>query len=234
MAAGGCTVVLVHGAWHGSWCWAALIEQLEGLGFPSATVDLPSIDRGGALGDLHDDAGAVRQAVDAIEGPVVVVAHSYGGAPVTEGLVGAVNVAHLVYVSAFLLDEGESILGAVGGVEPLWWRISADGQTLEPDHPEHVFFADCPPDTVAAAAASLRPQSRAAFTQTLRGAAWRDIPSTYVVCEQDNAIPAFAQEAMAQRAGTVQRLSSGHSPFLSQPDELAKIVRQTVETSAAS
>jgi len=234
VAAAGSTVVLVHGAWHGSWCWAVLRERLEGLGISSGTVDLPSVDRGGPLGDLHDDAAAVRQAVDDIEGPVVVVAHSYGGAPVSEGLVGAVNVAHLVYVSAFLLEKGESLLGAAGGVDPPWWRTSADGKTLEPDDPEHVFFADCRPEAVAAAVALLRPQARASFTQTLRGAAWHDIPSTYVMCDQDNAIPAFAQEAMAQRAGTVHRLSSGHSPFLSQPDELAKIVRQTVEMSAAS
>lgn len=229
MVAGGCTVVLVHGAWHGSWCWAPVVKRLDASGIRSTTVDLPSVDRGNPLGDLHDDAAVVREEVDAADGPVVAVAHSYGGAPVTEGLVGANNVAHLLYVTAFLLDEGESLFGAVGGVEPPWWRSSADGLTLEPDDPEHVFFGDCPPDIVAASVMALRPQAKAAFTQTLRGAAWHDIPSTYVICEQDNAIPPFAQEAMAQRAGAVHRLSSGHSPFLSQPDELVKILRQVVE-----
>lgn len=136
---------------------------------------------GGSARDLHDDAAAVREAADAADGPVVAVAHSYGGAPVTEGLVGAGNVAHLVYVTAFLLDDGESLLGAVGGVEPPWWRTSADGLTLEPDDPEHVFFADCPPDVATAAVAALRPQARR------------------------------------------------HSPFLSQPDERVKILRQVLE-----
>jgi pimeloyl-ACP methyl ester carboxylesterase len=89
MTMSGTTVLLVHGAWHGSWCWAPVVERLDASGISSRTVDLPSVHGQDALGDLHDDAAAVRVAADAVDGPVVVVAHSYGGSPATEGLVGA-------------------------------------------------------------------------------------------------------------------------------------------------
>jgi pimeloyl-ACP methyl ester carboxylesterase len=69
------------------------------------------------------------------------------------------------------------------------------------------------------------PHARSVFKDALHGTAWREVPTSYVVCEQDNAIPAFAQDAMAARAGTVHRLDSGHSPFLSRPDEVAELLR---------
>ena len=106
------TYLLVHGAWHGAWCWDELAPKLGA----TATVELPS--KGPERGDLYADAATVREAIDAIDGPVVVVAHSYAGAVVTEGAVG---VEHIVYVTAFMLGVGESLLGTVGGVAPDWW-----------------------------------------------------------------------------------------------------------------
>ena len=83
-------VILVHGAWHGPWAWEAVIERLTAEGIRTVAVDLPSKGFETALlGDLHDDAEAVRAAVDAAGGPALVVAHSYGGLPVSEGLAGA-------------------------------------------------------------------------------------------------------------------------------------------------
>ncbi|MEY2532364.1 MAG: hypothetical protein QOF29_274 [bacterium] len=228
------TVVLVHGAWHGPWAWAEVQERLAGEGLDVVTVDLPSIGRDtGALGDLYDDAAAVRAALDAIDGPAVVVAHSYGGAPVTEAAAGAGNVAHIVYLTAFMLDEGESLLGLVGGAEPDWWITSADGRTTLPAGPETVFYNDCPPEVAEAAAAQLAPQRKLTVEQPVREVAWRTIPSTYVVCERDNAIPVFAQDAMAQRAGAVERMDAGHSPFLSRPDELVVLLRDVVRAAQA-
>jgi pimeloyl-ACP methyl ester carboxylesterase len=220
------TVVLVHGAWHGSWAWDAVASRLMRAGIDVVAVDLPSSGpHPAALTGLHEDAAVVRAAIDAVDGPVVVVAHSYGGAPVSEGAAGAANVAHLVYLTAFMLDAGESLLGLVGGQAPPWWIVSADGGSILVDGPQDVFFNGVSDADAAAAVAALEPQSFASTTDALRAAAWKDVPSTYVVSERDNAIPVAAQEMLAARAGAVHRLDAGHSPFLSHPDEVVAIIR---------
>lgn len=220
------TVVLVHGAWHGPWCWSEIEARLTDDGIEVVTVDLPSSGPGGStLGDLDDDAAAVRQAIHAIDGPVVVVAHSYGGIPTTQGAASAENVAHLVYLTAFMLDEGESLYAFVGGQPPDWWEVAEDGTSVMPARAGEIFYNDLPEAAVAAASARLQPQSMASFKSPVRAAAWRAIPSTYVICERDNAIPVPAQEMLAQRAGSVRRLDASHSPFLSRPEAVVEIVR---------
>ncbi|MDX6600113.1 MAG: hypothetical protein QOE87_4000 [Gaiellales bacterium] len=219
-------VILVHGAWHGSWAWSEIVERLTAEGIRSVALDLPSkgVDTA-ALGDLYDDAEVVRAAIAAADGTALVVAHSYGGVPVSEGGAGA---AHIVYLAAFMLEPGQSLLGLRGGVDPDWWITSDDGLTLLPDDPKHVFYQDCPPDVAERAAAALVPHRKAVFRQELRSAAWRTVPSTYVVCERDNAIPPALQELMAQRAGTISRIDAGHSPFLSRPGEVTAILQETL------
>jgi pimeloyl-ACP methyl ester carboxylesterase len=220
------TVVLVHGAWHGGWAWEAVATRLTDAGVDVVALDLPSSGPDpSTLTGLHEDAAAVRAAIDAIDGPVVVVAHSYGGAPVSEGAAGAANVTHLVYLTAFMLDEGESLLGLVGGQAPPWWIVAQDGASILVEGPEAVFFNGVDEEVMAASVAALEPQSFASTTDVLRAAAWKDIPSTYVVSELDNAIPVGAQDMLAQRAGAVHRLPAGHSPFLSHPDEVVAIIR---------
>ena len=215
--------MLVHGAWHGAWAWAELERR---LGRPSVAVDLPSAaGNAAALGDLAAAAAEVRRAIDAIDRPVVLVALADGGLAVAAAAVGAPNVAHIAYVTAFLLDEGDTLLGLFGGDEPDWFIPGDDGTTVFPDRPHEVFYNDCPPDVAAAATRRLVPQARSVFKDPLHGTAWRDVPTSFIVCERDNAIPAFAQDAMAARAGTVHRLDSGHSPFLSRPDDVAELLR---------
>lgn len=220
------TVVLVHGAWHGPWAWSEVERQLADQGVDVLTVDLPSVGKDtDALGDLDDDAAAVRAVIDSVDGPVVVVAHSYGGAPTTQGAAGAENVSHIVYLTAFMLDEGESLFGLVGEVAPDWWLVADDGASLLPDRPEEIFFNDVSAEAADAAAAQLAPQSMAAVKTPVSAVAWRDVPTTYVVCERDNAIPVPAQEMLAGRADNVARLDASHSPFLSRPDEVVGIIR---------
>lgn len=116
MAMAGTPLLLVHGAWHGSWCWGRLSVALGEAGFETYTVDLPSHGEDtSTLGGLHEDATIIREALSGLPDRTVVVAHSYGGAPVAEGAADAPNVGHLVYLTAFMLDEGESVLGAAGG-----------------------------------------------------------------------------------------------------------------------
>jgi pimeloyl-ACP methyl ester carboxylesterase len=225
----GTQLLLVHGAWHGSWCWGHVRPALEDAGFTVNTVDLPSHGEDtSTLGGLHDDAAVLRDALAGLPGPVVIVAHSYGGAPVSEGAADAGNVRHLVYLAAFMIDQGESLLGAAGGTPPPLWEATPDGQAWCARTPERAFYNDCSPDDIAWAVPQLRPQSASSFAETLRAAAWHDRPSTYVVCERDQAIPVFAQEAMSQHADDVIRLEAGHSLFLSRPKELVDLLRRFV------
>ena len=159
-------------------------------------------------------------------------AHSYGGLPVTEGQAGAANVARLVYLCSFQLDVGESLTSAAGGVLPEWWEVHEEQDHVVATDPRERFYTDVDAATADAAVARLGRQSLTAFRQPLTAAAWRSIPSTYVVCEQDEAIPPFAQEAMARRAGRVVRMAASHSPFLSQPAQLAGILTAELDEAA--
>jgi pimeloyl-ACP methyl ester carboxylesterase len=222
------TILLVHGAWHGAWCWDAVRTRLEAKGRTVLAIDLPTVHAPNkAELDMLNDAKAVRDAVDAIDGPVVVVAHSYGGVPTTQGLAGAANVAHIVYIAAFALDAGESLLGAVGGVPPTWWMVdgalTTAGNDAEP--PQSLFFNDLPDEVATANAARLLAQATKPFSDVVTEVAWKSIPSTYLITERDAVFPLFAQEALSGRAGsTVHRLDTSHSPFLSQPDATADII----------
>jgi pimeloyl-ACP methyl ester carboxylesterase len=221
------TIVLVHGAWHGPWCWAKVLGPLRERGFTVQTVTNPSSGPDPtALGDLYDDADNLRTTLAGIDGEVVVVAHSYGGVVATEGAAGAGNVVGLIYLTAFMLDEGESLFELVGGVEPDWWLKDPEERSLLPGQPEGRFFNDCTPEDTANAVSLLEPQSLPSVKQTVRSVAWRDIPSAYVICDQDNAIPVFAQELLAQRAQQVRRLPSDHSPFLSMPDTVVEVIAE--------
>lgn len=223
-------LLLVHGAYHGSWVWDRVIAELPGVDV--RTVDCPSsgsdIEK---LGTLQDDADAVAAAVAAIDGPVVVVAHSYAGAVVTHALTGAGNVVRIVYVAAFMLDQGESLLGTAGGVPPSWWQISEnegpEGGIIRVAKDEAIdtFYADVDPELAAEAVTKLVPASYSSQTAPISKVAWRTIPSTYVVCTTDNAVPPFAQEALAQRANRVHRIATSHSPFLSAAPELAALLK---------
>jgi pimeloyl-ACP methyl ester carboxylesterase len=183
------------------------------------------------LGDLEDDAATVAAAA-AIDGPVLVVAHSYAGAVVTQALASADNVQRIVYLAAGMLDVGESLLGSAGGVPPSWWEIHEHNGlvggyiTVAEAEARDVFYADVDPALAQAAMTRLVPASYSSQTGPVSAAAWHTIPSTYVICTADNAIPPIAQEAMAQRAERVHRLDSSHSPFLSMPVELAALLKE--------
>ena len=225
------TLLLVHGAWHGSWAWESLQSELESRGWDVRTVDLPTVHADDPRGlRMSDDAAAVATAIDEIGGPVAVVAHSYGGVPTTQGATSDA-VVHIVYVAAFVLDEGESLLGAVGGVAPSWWVVDGPlataGTAAEPA--TGLFFADVDDDVAAAAVGRLKAQSSVAFSDEVTTVAWRDKPTTYVITEQDAIFPLPAQEALAARSGsTAVRMDTSHSPFLSKPAELADIIEDAL------
>src|SRR5438067_970341 len=100
------TVVLVHGAWHGAWCWTRVVEGLTARGVDAIAIDLPGHgDSTEPLGDLYGDAASLRAALDALDGsPAVVCGHSYGGAVVSLGAARHAAVRHVVYLAALMLD----------------------------------------------------------------------------------------------------------------------------------
>jgi pimeloyl-ACP methyl ester carboxylesterase len=221
------TILLVHGAWHGSWCWQRVTPLLERRGLAVRTVDLPSVGaEPGTATDLSADAAAVRAVVDDIAGPVVLCGHSYGGMVISH--VAAERVVRLVYLCAFMPAEGESLVSIRGGKHSPWILALDGGLTLpDPAQADAVFYADCDAATRKWAKSRLRPQSGATVIEPVPRPAWRKIPSTYVVCANDMAIPADLQRTVfAPRASEVLELHASHSPFLSQPAAVADLLAE--------
>jgi pimeloyl-ACP methyl ester carboxylesterase len=223
-------VLFVHGALvrDADWWWHRMADPLAGYGLRTDAVELPScIGRG----DLAADAAVVTAAVAAAAEPVTLVGHSYGGTVITEAGRDAV---HLVYVTSVLADAGRSHADSGSGTGPApWVRAHPDG-TLElvGDRIRELFFADCDDATYEQALTRKARQDAAALTGPVTEPAWRTVPSTYVVCAQDGAIPAEAQRAAAARAGRTVEIPTGHHPFLSRPDLFAEVLAGTIRTSA--
>ncbi|MDO8363345.1 MAG: alpha/beta fold hydrolase [Actinomycetota bacterium] len=233
-----CPVVLVHGAWHGAWCFAALQNELDALGVPSYAIDLPGHGASAEpLCGLHGDAAHVAAVLRRLGAPAVLVGHSYGGAVVTQAAALHPEVAHLVYLAAFALADGESVNGLLRSLprgrvalgEAM--QAQADGTiTLNPALTAAAVYGEVPPATVEAALVRLSPQSQASFTDVVSGSPREAIASTYVRCLRDDSVHITHQDAMAARCGTTLTLDTGHSPFMSHPADtaalLAAVVRQ--------
>jgi pimeloyl-ACP methyl ester carboxylesterase len=193
-------------------------------------VALTSVgDDPATLKDMYADAEVIAKAVAAIDRPVVVLAHSYRGVPTTQALSDVKNVERIIYLAAFQLDVGEAVL--MPNRRPLepWAKLhhrNGIQDYVEATTPENVFYNDVDAITAVHAASQLGYQSYASMRQPLIEAAWKSIPSTYIICEADNAIPVAAQERMAEHADEVLRLGTSHSPFLSQPASLARLIRR--------
>ncbi len=232
------TVVLVHGAWHGAWCFDPVMPLLQGAGIDAIAIDLPGHgDDPGPLGDLHGDAARVTETLDRIDGDVVLVGHSYGGAVITEAGVHP-NVRHLVYLCAFAIDAGESCMSAAIELSAEH-DISFDGDgpsladaivaqpdgtsTINPEVAAACFYDDCDPAVANAAVARLGPQPVVTLGDTPTAVAWRERPSTYAVCTDDLAVPPALQRAMAARCTTSVEWPTSHSPFLSAPALVADL-----------
>ncbi|TDD56509.1 alpha/beta hydrolase [Nonomuraea terrae] len=219
------TVMLVHGAWHGPDCWAKLKPELHALGYDTRTPALPSSGEQPTAG-MHDDAAVLAAELASIDGPVVLVGHSYAGIPVTEAAAGAGNVERLIYLAAYMPDRGQSMYDIHGVPEP------EDMSGLFPliDDPRNSLYGDLPDDEAEQLVSKLVEQTVRSFAEKVDAAAWRDIPSTYIVAEQDKAIPPALQEQMAAHATEIRRIPSGHSSFLSQPRQLAALIDEIVRT----
>jgi len=222
----------VHGAWHGSWCWERLVPLLAARGLATRTLDLPSVHGGsaarGRAPGLAADAAAVRALIDAVSrergGPILLCGHSYGGMVISLAAARERRIARLLYLCAFMPQEGQSLLAAGGNRYAPWVRMLDEGRTLpDLEQAAEVFYQDCDRSLQHSAIARLKPQWAAAFEEPVARPAWAEIPSTYLLCARDQAIPVSMQrELFAPRASAVLELDCGHSPFLSQPQALAQ------------
>jgi pimeloyl-ACP methyl ester carboxylesterase len=231
MTASGPTVVLVHGAWHGAWCWQRVIPLLAGRNCAVRTVELPSVGAApNVTVGLDEDAAAVRAVISAISGPVLLCGHSYGGMVISRASYREPRVSKLVYLCAFVPESGESLVTIGGGRLAPWIQL-LDGGLTRPDAEQAaaLFYADCDASTQSWAIGNLRPQCGAPFADAVSHPGWKQIQSTYVVCAADRAMPPdWQRELFAPRLNKVVELTSSHSPFLSQPDILAEVLASEV------
>jgi pimeloyl-ACP methyl ester carboxylesterase len=226
-------VVFVHGACvrDGSWWWHRTGELLAERRVASEAPVLPSCgemgERTGAQGPgLAEDVASVRQVLTASDEPTVVVAHSYGGIVTAEAAAGVEAVRHLLLVSSYLPEVGQS-LSSFGGEEPAaFLDIDPEGGTftVRPEALAETFLQDCDPEIQRRAMDKTAQQSLAVLEQPVQSAAWQHVPSTYLVCAQDQGTSADLQREFAGRAASVVELDAGHHPFLSQPAEVRDLI----------
>ncbi len=226
-------IVFVHGACvkDGSWWWQRTGALLAEQGLASDAPALPSCGETGEATDaqgpgLAEDVAAVRHVLSASDEPTIVVAHSYGGIVTAQAAADVESVRHLLLISSYLPEVGQS-LSSFGGEEPAPF-LEIDPQdgtfTVRPETLAETFLQDCDPEIQRQATAKTARQSLAVLQQPVQSAAWQHLPSTYVLCAQDRGTPAASQREFARRAGSVVELDSGHHPFLSQPAAVRDLI----------
>ncbi|SER02333.1 alpha/beta fold hydrolase [Microlunatus flavus] len=231
------TVVLVHGAYAGSSSWDGVVGPLLAQGHSVVSFANP-------LRGVASDAALLSDLVRSVEGPVVLVGHSYGGAVMTAVATRAEHVVALVYVAGFALETGESA-AAASALSPgstladtLTTVPLGDGTTdtyIAPEKYHHQFCADLPDEQAALMAVSQRPVTFGALNEPLAGEPlWTSVPSWFLFGELDRNIPAGAHHVMARRAGarrTTEVPGASHVVGISHPDETVRVVQEAVDAS---
>jgi pimeloyl-ACP methyl ester carboxylesterase len=222
-------VVLVHGAWAEGSCWSGVIERLQADGYHVTAPQFP-------LTTLAADVARLRQVLGRQHGPVIVAGHSYGGQIMTALGPDSANVAGLVYVAAFGLDQGESLGGLLsqGPVTPALAHMITDDQGFgwlsEDDFVQH-FAADVDPVTAKVMYAVQQPLAMSAFGEAMGVPAWKTLPSWYLVAADDQALPPDAERMFASRMGAATvEIPASHVAMVSHPGDVAELIRTAAES----
>ena len=226
------TIVLVHGFWGGAAHWSKVIVQLARLDYRSIhAVENP-------LTSLADDVERTRKMVTQVDGPVVLVGHSYGGA-VISGAGAALNVVGLVYIAAFAPDDGESLSDIMRAAPP-----PAGAANVAPDSDGFVwinpakfgesFCQDLPPDEQLVMAVTQKAPVGSTFGDKTVAPAWKTKPSFYQISSEDRMIHPDNQRRMASRLNAKQviTLAAGHASLASQPAEVAALIDEAAKATA--
>ncbi len=234
------TYILVHGAWHGGWCWHKVVAALEANGHRVLAPDMPGhgIDRT-PPGEttLESLAGRIRDLLDRAAEPVILVGHSYGGTIITQAAEWCPGkVKRLVYLTAFVPLNGQSTRELGGGDADT--RLNAEMEvqpeagtvTVRPDALKTVFYGHCSDADVALAKALVVPEALAGVGTPVTTSAenWGRLAKDYIACTEDQAIGIARQQSMAEAGGCriVASLETDHSPFFSRvPDLVAALTR---------
>jgi len=228
--------LLVHGAFHGAWCWGKTVAELEKRGHRAKAIDLPGQGEDQTpLKEvtLNTMVDRIIAEMAGLAGQVVLVGHSLGGIPISvTGEKAPDRVQALVYLSAFLPRDGEALLDIENRnpkpVVPVSMIFDAErvSGTIMPDKVREIFYHDCSDEDVADASARLRPQALAALMTKVHLTPERfgRIPRVYIECTDDRALSIDMQRDMIAKSPPVDvpSLPASHSPFLSMPDKLAE------------
>ena len=215
-------VVLVHGAFADGSGWKAVVKILENDGYVVSVVQPPETS-------YSDDQKYTRAAIDAMDGPVVLVGHSYGGSIITEAG-NDPKVSALVYIAAFALDEGESCASIEHDVPQASTAFKPDSNGnwwIDQDHFAADFAADISPEEAHFMAISQVPISTDAFAHKVTSPAWKTKPTWYMVANQDRSINPDQERMMAKRANaTTVTVNASHVAYMSHPKEAAKLIEE--------
>ena len=226
-------IVFVHGACvkDGAWWWHRVAQLLAERGIASEAPALPSCGETGARADaqgpgLGEDVEAVRKILLATDEPTLIVAHSYGGIITAQAAADVDTVRHLLLVSSYLPEVGQS-LSSFGSTEPApFLDIDPEGGTftVRPDAIAATFLQDCDVGLQREAADKTARQSLAVLHQPVRSASWRQLATTYLVCADDRGTAPERQREFARRADRVVEMDAGHHPFLSKPTAVRDLI----------
>jgi pimeloyl-ACP methyl ester carboxylesterase len=222
-------VVLAHGAFADGSGWDAVAKILEKDGYTVSVAQPPETS-------YAADVKYAKDVVDAMDGPVVLVGHSYGGSIITEAG-NDPKVSALVYIAAFALDEGESCAIIEQALPPASKAIKADSNGnfwIDQAHFAADFAADVPPAVSHFMAISQVPISTDSFTHKVTNPAWKTKPSWYMVATQDRSINPEQERMMAKRArATTVEVNASHVAYISHPKETARLIEEAATAAAA-